>query len=218
MVAACAPARHKLLTSVRSILACTGAPQYKGPIADVSAMPVVGNGNLSALSLIDNRYMQIFSEDFCSRNWRRTINIHHSFLPAFEGELVLCVRLCRSQQKVDHMCAACCQPHDSIGFVLGRCPASSILLAAMAAARKAQGQLGVMPATCLAQQDISHESLCGVATIRAANVLRVLQYKTHSCPTLRLSLVQVCLLPLMCKWCDDRACDACRSTALPQSS
>lgn len=29
--------------------------------------------------------MQIFSEDFCSRNWRRTINIHHSFLPAFEG-------------------------------------------------------------------------------------------------------------------------------------
>lgn len=31
------------------------------------------------------RYMQIFSEDFCSRNWRRTINIHHSFLPAFEG-------------------------------------------------------------------------------------------------------------------------------------
>lgn len=31
------------------------------------------------------RYMQIFGEEFCSRNWRRTINIHHSFLPAFEG-------------------------------------------------------------------------------------------------------------------------------------
>lgn len=31
------------------------------------------------------RYMQIFSEDFCSRNAMRTINIHHSFLPAFEG-------------------------------------------------------------------------------------------------------------------------------------
>jgi formyltetrahydrofolate deformylase len=31
------------------------------------------------------RYMQIFSEDFCNRNWQRTINIHHSFLPAFEG-------------------------------------------------------------------------------------------------------------------------------------
>ena len=31
------------------------------------------------------RYMQIFSTGFCDRNWRRTINIHHSFLPAFEG-------------------------------------------------------------------------------------------------------------------------------------
>jgi hypothetical protein len=29
--------------------------------------------------------MQIFSEDFCNKHWRRTINIHHSFLPAFEG-------------------------------------------------------------------------------------------------------------------------------------
>lgn len=28
---------------------------------------------------------QIFSEDFCGCNWQRTINIHHSFLPAFEG-------------------------------------------------------------------------------------------------------------------------------------
>ncbi|PSC76946.1 Formyltetrahydrofolate deformylase [Micractinium conductrix] len=31
------------------------------------------------------RYMQIFSKDFCDRHWRHTINIHHSFLPAFEG-------------------------------------------------------------------------------------------------------------------------------------
>lgn len=31
------------------------------------------------------RYMRIFSEGFCDRNWRRTINIHHSFLPAFVG-------------------------------------------------------------------------------------------------------------------------------------
>lgn len=31
------------------------------------------------------RYMQIFSRDFCERHWRHTINIHHSFLPAFEG-------------------------------------------------------------------------------------------------------------------------------------
>lgn len=31
------------------------------------------------------RYMQIFSPEFCNKYWRRTINIHHSFLPAFEG-------------------------------------------------------------------------------------------------------------------------------------
>jgi formyltetrahydrofolate hydrolase len=30
-------------------------------------------------------YLQIFGEDFCANNWRKTINIHHSFLPAFEG-------------------------------------------------------------------------------------------------------------------------------------
>ncbi|EFJ44867.1 hypothetical protein VOLCADRAFT_106243 [Volvox carteri f. nagariensis] len=31
------------------------------------------------------RYMQIFSSAFCQRHWQHTINIHHSFLPAFEG-------------------------------------------------------------------------------------------------------------------------------------
>lgn len=31
------------------------------------------------------RYMQIFSEAWCARHALRTINIHHSFLPAFEG-------------------------------------------------------------------------------------------------------------------------------------
>ncbi len=35
--------------------------------------------------LVLARYMQIFSEDFCSRHAKHTINIHHSFLPAFEG-------------------------------------------------------------------------------------------------------------------------------------
>ena len=37
--------------------------------------------------LVLARYMQIFSEDFCSRHAKHTINIHHSFLPAFEGAL-----------------------------------------------------------------------------------------------------------------------------------
>ena len=31
------------------------------------------------------RYMQIFSREFCARHALSTINIHHSFLPAFEG-------------------------------------------------------------------------------------------------------------------------------------
>ena len=31
------------------------------------------------------RYMQVMSPGFCERHWRHTINIHHSFLPAFEG-------------------------------------------------------------------------------------------------------------------------------------
>lgn len=31
------------------------------------------------------RYMQIFSLDFCARHSGHTVNIHHSFLPAFEG-------------------------------------------------------------------------------------------------------------------------------------
>lgn len=35
--------------------------------------------------LVLARYMQIFSPDFCNRHWRHMINIHHSFLPAFEG-------------------------------------------------------------------------------------------------------------------------------------
>ena len=31
------------------------------------------------------RYMQVLSDDFCKRHESHTINIHHSFLPAFEG-------------------------------------------------------------------------------------------------------------------------------------
>jgi len=31
------------------------------------------------------RYMQVFSDEFCSRNEGRIINIHHSFLPGFKG-------------------------------------------------------------------------------------------------------------------------------------
>jgi formyltetrahydrofolate deformylase len=31
------------------------------------------------------RYMQIFSREFADRNWKRVINVHHGFLPAFQG-------------------------------------------------------------------------------------------------------------------------------------
>lgn len=31
------------------------------------------------------RYMQIFSKSFAERNWSRVINVHHGFLPAFQG-------------------------------------------------------------------------------------------------------------------------------------
>lgn len=31
------------------------------------------------------RYMQILTKDFCDKHWKHTINIHHSFLPAFMG-------------------------------------------------------------------------------------------------------------------------------------
>jgi formyltetrahydrofolate hydrolase len=37
------------------------------------------------LHLPSHHPLQIFSKDFCERHWRHTINIHHSFLPAFEG-------------------------------------------------------------------------------------------------------------------------------------
>ncbi|CAM9182185.1 unnamed protein product [Chrysoparadoxa australica] len=31
------------------------------------------------------RYMQILTPEWCDKNWSRTLNIHHSFLPAFVG-------------------------------------------------------------------------------------------------------------------------------------
>lgn len=36
-------------------------------------------------TLILARYMQVMSDDFCQKHAEHTINIHHSFLPAFEG-------------------------------------------------------------------------------------------------------------------------------------
>lgn len=36
-------------------------------------------------TLVMARYMQVLSDDFCTKHASHTINIHHSFLPAFEG-------------------------------------------------------------------------------------------------------------------------------------
>ena len=47
--------------------------------------------------LVLARYMQIFSEDFCSRHAQHTINIHHSFLPAFEGAPKPVVSSCKDE-------------------------------------------------------------------------------------------------------------------------
>jgi formyltetrahydrofolate deformylase len=49
--------------------------------AEARALDLIGDVDLVVLA----RYMQIVSEDFCSRFPERLINIHHSFLPAFVG-------------------------------------------------------------------------------------------------------------------------------------
>ncbi len=42
-------------------------------------------GELGAELVVLARYMQVLSEDLCSRLRGRAINIHHSFLPSFKG-------------------------------------------------------------------------------------------------------------------------------------
>ena len=57
------------------------------------------------------RYMQIFSEDFCSRHAMHTINIHHSFLPAFEGLAATCLESAADIWRMLGVhCAVCSSP------------------------------------------------------------------------------------------------------------
>src|SRR3954463_10376849 len=65
-----------------------GVPFHHVPVtpdtkdaAEARALELIGDVDLVVLA----RYMQIVSEDFCSRFPERLINIHHSFLPAFVG-------------------------------------------------------------------------------------------------------------------------------------
>ena len=54
---------------------------------------------------------QIFSPEFSDRNWMRTINVHHSFLPAFEGA--------RCTQRAS-LGGPCCQAGGQRGRLAGR--------------------------------------------------------------------------------------------------
>lgn len=67
--------------------------------------------------LVLARYMQIFSADFCSRHAQHTINIHHSFLPAFEGAPKPVVSSCKDEG-VSPLCCSCKQKRscDSFGI------------------------------------------------------------------------------------------------------
>lgn len=57
-------------------------PASKGA-QEAAIEAIIEEKNLDVLILA--RYMQIFSAEFADRHWRHTINVHHSFLPAFEG-------------------------------------------------------------------------------------------------------------------------------------
>ena len=72
---------------------CSAAPHrslpcpagHPSPLPAASSHPGAASC-LPLLLLLPARHrLQIFSREFCERHWRHTINIHHSFLPAFEG-------------------------------------------------------------------------------------------------------------------------------------
>jgi hypothetical protein len=72
--------------------------------SDIEALLKEENIDLLVLA----RYMQVFSPDFCSRHASRTINIHHSFLPAFEGipDTLRCMLHQPFKIKCDPLCIA----------------------------------------------------------------------------------------------------------------
>ena len=82
---ACVVSNHRDLEPVAR---SAGIPFHHVPVtpetkadAEARALELIGDVDLVVLA----RYMQIVSEDFCSRFPERLINIHHSFLPAFVG-------------------------------------------------------------------------------------------------------------------------------------
>ena len=82
---ACVVSNHRDLEPVAR---GAGIPFHHVPVtpetkaeAETRTLELMGDVDLVVLA----RYMQIVSEDFCSRFPERLINIHHSFLPAFVG-------------------------------------------------------------------------------------------------------------------------------------
>ena len=82
---ACVVSNHRDLEPVAR---GAGIPFHHVPVtpetkaeAEARTLELIGDVDLVVLA----RYMQIVSEDFCSRFPERLINIHHSFLPAFVG-------------------------------------------------------------------------------------------------------------------------------------
>ncbi len=82
---ACVVSNH---LDLEPVARAAGIPFHHVPVtpetkaeAEARALDLVGGVDLVVLA----RYMQIVSEDFCSRFPERLINIHHSFLPAFVG-------------------------------------------------------------------------------------------------------------------------------------
>jgi len=82
---ACVVSNHRDLEPVAR---GAGIPFHHVPVtpetkaeAEARTLELIGDVDVVVLA----RYMQIVSEDFCSRFPERLINIHHSFLPAFVG-------------------------------------------------------------------------------------------------------------------------------------
>lgn len=75
---------------LRSVVEAAGVPFHHIPVtaetkagAETELSRLVCESNADFIVLA--RYMQVLSDDFCSRFAGRIINIHHSFLPSFKG-------------------------------------------------------------------------------------------------------------------------------------
>jgi len=78
----------------RGIVEWYGLPYFHYPVTretkpaqEAQILRLMDGQNVDLLVLA--RYMQILSGDMCTDLWGRAINIHHSFLPGFQGRQAL---------------------------------------------------------------------------------------------------------------------------------